>query len=168
MENFNDDISENSSDDDTDEPGHPVEDKGTVLKNLQAGFKYHKNGPAQMYDWNKDDIAKMTQIIHQSVSTLKKGRRKIRATDYKGNVLPNGILGWVNSVRRGDYFGDNPKVNRGPVFKSGEKSNFWLWNFVSETLLAEFDYWTEVHKQNAKVDPKNTKYPDIMKGKLEG
>lgn len=158
-----DNIEEDSSDDDLEVTGHPLEDKRTVINNLKNGFKYHKNGPAQTYDWNDDDVAEMTKIIHESVSKIKKGRRAIRAVDYKGRPLPNGLLGWVNSVRRGDYFSDNPNINRGPIFKSGEKSNFWLWNFVSETLLSEFDYWSEIHKQNASVDPKDTKYPDISK-----
>ena len=152
-----------SSDDEPTETGHPLETKEIVLKNLKNGFKYHKNGPAQMYDWTKDDIAHMTEIIHNSVSKIKKGRRKIRAVDFKGQPLSNGLLGWVNSVRTGKYFSDNPRINRGPAFKSGEKTNFWLWNFVSDTLICEFDYWTEIHKQNATVDPKDTKYPDISK-----
>ena len=158
-----DSFDENSSDEDEAPVGHPIETKAKVLRNLKAGFKYHKNGPAQMYDWTSDDIGHMTQIINDSVSKLKKGRRKIRAVDYKGRPLPNGLLGWVNSVRTGKYFSDNPKINRGPAFTSGEKSNFWLWNFVSETLISEFDYWTEVHKKNATVDPKDTRYPDISK-----
>ena len=159
-----DSVEENSSDDEVENPiGHPVETKEKVLKNLQNGFRYHKNGPAQTYDWTEEDIKTMTKIITDSVSNIKKGRRKIRAVDYLGRPLPNGLLGWVNSVRSGKYFGDNPRINRGPVFKSGEKSNFWLWNFVSDTLISEFDFWSEVHKNNAKVDPKDTKYPDISK-----
>ena len=133
------------------------------MKNLRNGFRYHKNGPAQTYDWTAEDIKTMTKIITDSVADMKKGRRKIRAVDYQGRPLPNGLLGWVNSVRSGKYFGDNPKINRGPVFKSGEKSNFWLWNFVSDTLISEFDYWSDVHKLNATVDPKDPRYPDISK-----
>ena len=158
-----DSLDENSSDEEPVDDGHPLEDRATVLRNLRNGFKYHKNGPAQMYDWSKADIDEMTKIIQDSVIRVKKGRRKVRAVDYRGQPLPNGLLGWVNSVRSGVYFGDNPKINRGPVFKCGEKTNFWLWNFVSETLICEFDYWTEVHKQNAHVDPKDTRYPDISK-----
>ena len=157
------DIEGISSDEELDPPGHPLEDKRTVIRNLKSGFKYHKNGPAQTYDWSDDDVAEMTKIIHASVSTVKKGRRSVRAVNHQGKPLPNGLLGWVNCVRRGEYFGDNPRINRGPTFKSGEKSNFWLWNFVSETLLSEFDYWSEVHKLNSTVDPKDTKYPDISK-----
>ena len=159
-----DSIDENSSDED-EEPteGHPLETKEAVLENLKNGFRYHKNGPAQMYDWSEADVKTMTSIITESVSSIKKGRRKIRAVDFMGRPLPNGLLGWVNSVRNGTYFGDNPKINRGPAFKSGEKSNFWLWNFVSDTLICEFDYWSEVHKTNATVDPKETRYPDISK-----
>ena len=156
-------INESSSEDEVEDVGHPLEDKETVLRNLKNGFRYHKNGPAQMYDWSQDDIEKMTKIIHESVMKVKKGRRKIRAVNYMGQPFPGGLLGWVNSVRSGLYFRDNPKIDRGPVFKSGEKSNFWLWNFVSTTLLCEFDYWSEIHKQNAKVKPEDTKYPDISK-----
>ena len=159
------DIDDNISSDE-DEPettGHPLETKEKVLENLRRGYVYHKNGPAQMYDWTNEDIKTMTGIIQDSVSNLKRGRRKIRAVDYLGRPLPNGLLGWVNSVRSGKYFGDNPKINRGPAIKCGEKSNFWLWNFVSDTLLAEFDYWSDVHKTNATVKPEDTRYPDISK-----
>ena len=83
--------------------------------------------------------------------------------NYQGKPFPGGLLGWVNAVRSGKYFGDNPKIDRGPVFVSGEKTNFWLWNFVSQTLLSEFDYWSDVHKQNAGKDPKDTRYPDVSK-----
>ena len=152
-----------SSDEETEATpnGHPLEDKATVLKNLRSGFKYHKNGPAQMYDWTKEDISTMTEIIKESVDSIKKGRRKIRAVNYLGEEFPGGLLGWVNCVREGKYFADNPDISRGARFKSGEKTNFWLWNFVSETLLSEFRYWTKVHQKNSTVASSETKYPNI-------
>ena len=156
-------LENSSSDEDEVTEGHPLEDKVTVLRNLRNGFKYHKNGPAQMYDWSKDDIREMTKIIHGSIKKNSRARRKIRAVDYRGRPFPGGLLGWVNAVRTGHYFADNPRIERGPVIKGGERTNFWLWNFVSQTLLHEFDYWTEVHKKNATVDPKDTRYPDISK-----
>ena len=152
-----------SSDDEADAEysGHPFEDKASVLENLQNGFQYHKNGPAQMYDWSADDIQKMTLIIKDSVSDLKKGRRKIRAVNYLGEEFPGGLLGWVNNVREGVYFGDNPNVQRGPRFSSGEKTNHWLWNFVSETLLSEFHLWSKIHRENSKAKPSGSKYPKL-------
>ena len=143
--------------------GHPMETKEQVIENLRKGFRYHKNGPAQQYDWNKEDISLMTEIIQNSVSKVKKGRRNVRAVNYKGEPFPGGLLGWVNSVRSGRYFSDNPKIERGCEFKAGDRSNFWLWNYVSETLVHEFDYWTEWHKVNKNLPPSDTKYPDISK-----
>ena len=157
------DIEPLSSDSEEEDEGHPLETKQQVIENLSKGFRYHKNGPAQQYDWNKEDIAKMTELIHSSVSKVKKGRRNVRAMNYKGEPFPGGLLGWVNSVRSGRYFADNPKINRGCEFKAGEKSNFWLWNFVSETLVQEFDYWTEWHKINKTLPADQVKYPDISK-----
>ena len=150
-----------SSDEDEENEGHPVEDKQVVLQNLANGFKYHKNGPAQPYDWTKDDMKYMSRLISDTSKRVSKGRKKIRAVKYDGTPFPGGLLAWVNGVRNGTYFSDNPKIQRGPVFKSGEKSNFWLWNFVSETLLAEVDYWSKVHKENQTVDPSQARYPDI-------
>ena len=152
-----------SDSEDEDSQGHPMETKEQVMENLKRGFMYHKNGPAQQYDWTKDDIAKMTEIIHGSVQKVKKGRRNVRAINYKGEPFPGGLLGWVNSVRTGQYFPDNKRISRGPALASGEKTNFWLWNYVSETLIHEFDYWTEWHEQNKKLKPEDTKYPDISK-----
>ena len=152
-----------SDSEDEDESGHPMETKDEVLKNIRLGFKYHKNGPARQYDWNNDDIASMTKMIHDSVSKIKRGRRNVRAVNYHGQPFPGGLLGWVNSVRSGRYFKDNPKIERGEEFKANEKSNFWLWNYVSETLIHEFDYWTEWHKTNQSLPPEETKYPDITK-----
>ena len=150
-----------SSDDEDTDVGHPVENKAIVLKNLAEGFKYHKNGPAQPYDWNKKDMKIMTDLIQKQSAQLKKGRRKIRAVKFDGTEFPDGLLGWVNNVRNGTYFSDNPNVHRGPVFKSGEKSNHWLWNFVSVTLLSEFEYWSRVHQENQKVDPSEARYPNL-------
>ena len=153
-----------SSDEDSPEPaGHPVESKAEVLQNIANGFRYHKNGPAQPYNWGKDDLAKMTTLIKEASKSVVRGRRKIRAIRHDGKEFPGGLLGWVNNVRKGIYFGDNPSVQRGPVYKSGEKSNHWLWNFVSETLLAEVDFWTKIHSDNQIGDPKNSKYPDLEK-----
>ena len=45
-----------SSDEEEENEGHPIEDKATVLQNLANGFKYHKNGPAQPYDWDNVDL----------------------------------------------------------------------------------------------------------------
>ena len=150
-----------SSDEEDSPSGHPIEDKVTVLENLRNGFKYHKNGPAQPYEWDKKDMSVMTEMIKKQAASLTKGRRKVRAVGYDNVPLPDGLLGWVNSVRDGTYFSDNPNVERGPRFKSCEKSNFWLWNFVSRTLLAEFDYWTEVHKENKNCDPSKSRYPKL-------
>ena len=153
-----------SSDEEEEESsGHPIETKETVIQNIANGFRYHKNGPAQPYNWNKDDLIKMTKLIKEAAKKVTRGRRKIRAIRYDGKEFPGGLLGWVNNVRKGLYFSDNPNVNRGPVFKSGEKSNHWLWNFVSETLLAEVDFWTKIHKANQKCDPEQSKYPDLEK-----
>ena len=105
----------------------------------------------------------MTKLINDAARRVKKGRRKIRAIKHDGSLFPGGLLGWVNNVRRGIYFSDNPNIDRGSPFLSGEKSNHWLWNYVSETLLAEVDYWTKIHKANQKVSPTETKYPDLDK-----
>ena len=152
-----------SSDDETDAEtlGHPLEDKATVIAKLKQGFKYHKNGPAQMYDWSSKDIETMTSIISESVTEIKKGRRKIRAVNFLGEEFPGGLLGWVNNVREGVYFSDNPNINRGTRFKSGEKSNHWLWNFVSETLISEFDFWSRIHQENAQCSPESSRYPNL-------
>lgn len=163
MSDVEPELQSSSESEDEDEPGHPLETKEQVLKNLRQGFLYHKKGPAQMYDWNKKDIETMTQIITDSVKDVKKGRRNVRAMNYRGEPFPGGLLGWVNSVRSGKYFPDNHRIERGPMFKTGEKSNFWLWNYVSETLIHEFDYWTEWHQKNKKLPPEETKYPDISK-----
>ena len=152
-----------SESEEEDDVGHPLETKDEVFENLKQGFLYHKNGPAQQYDWTKDDIAKMSRIIQDSVATVKKGRRNVRAMNFKGEPFPGGLLGWVNSVRTGRYFPDNTKIERGKALVSGEKSNFWLWNYVSETLIHEFDYWTEWQKVNKTLKPEETKYPDISK-----
>ena len=154
---------ENSSDEDTTAPGHPMESCEIVLKNLAKGIKYHKNGPAQQYDWKEHHIKRMTEIIKDSVKNIKPGRRKIRAMNYLGEEFPGGLLGWVNAVRSGRYFSDNPEIVRGPHINSGERSNFWLWNYVSDVLLAELNYWTKVHKMNKDLDPSKAKYPDITK-----
>ena len=154
---------ERLSDDEDNDGGHPIEDCETVLKRLASGVKYHKNGPARQYDWKKEHISRMTEIIKNSVSKIKRGRRKVRAMDYTGSEFPGGLLGWVNAVRSGKYFGDNPDIDRGPRFVSGEKTNFWLWNYVSEVLISEFHYWTKVHQENKTMDPAKTRYPDITK-----
>ena len=49
------------------------------------------------------------------------------------------------------------------ILMTNEKSNFWLWNYVSEVLVHEFDYWTEWHQKNKKLPSEMTKYPDISK-----
>ena len=161
MSDFDNDEYVESSDDEDEPTGHPIEEKNDVIQNIANGFRYHKNGPAQPYDWTKEDLAKMTRLIEDAAKRVKKGRRKIRAIKHDGTEFPGGLLAWVNCVRRGMYFSDNPNVQRGAPFTSGEKSNHWLWNYVSETLLAEVDYWTKIHKANQKANPSETKYPDI-------
>ena len=52
-----------SSDEEEEPEGHPVEDNATVLRNLANGFKYHKNGPAQPYEWTKEDMEYMSKLI---------------------------------------------------------------------------------------------------------
>ena len=150
-----------SDDDEIEATGHPLEEKSEVLINLANGFRYHKNGPAQPYDWSKDDLEKMTRLIKDQQTKLVKGRRKIRAIKYNGEEFPGGLLAWVNCVRSGQYFSDNPKIDRGPSFVSGEKTNHWLWNYASTVLLCEFEYWSVVHKQNQNVPSEEVRYPDI-------
>ena len=166
MDYENEEPYEHSSDEDEDAEsnlGHFIEDRATVIHNIANGFKYHKNGPAQPYDWDTTDFAKMDKLIRETAKKVTKGRRKIRAVRHDGTEFPGGLLGWVNNVRSGVYFSDNPNVSRGDSFTSGERSNFWLWNFVSETLLAEVDFWTKIHKANQKCDPSQSRYPDLEK-----
>ena len=65
-----------SSDSESEEGGHPKERKEDVLTNLFNGFKYHKDGPAQPYQWTEQEILKMSQHLEQYASSVKVGRRK--------------------------------------------------------------------------------------------
>ena len=159
-----------SDDDDfeDEELGHPLEDKKTVLKNLSNGFKYHKNGPAREYAWNKSEISTMAEMIlerHNRVVMDKKNRvREIRAQDHLGNSGRNTLLNWVNSCLTGKRFPDNPKILRGPKISFNDWSNHKLWRYVSSTLQAEFHYWDEVNKQNARLPQESShlaRYPKL-------
>ena len=142
-----------SSDDDIDKEaakGHPIETKVQVLQNLKDGFPYHKNGPAREYEWTKEEISQMSDLIvktHSNVQAATKNKtRVIRAQNYKGESSANMLRNWVNSCLTGRKFTDNPRVERGSKIEHDEWSNHQMWKYVSRTLQSEFQYWTDVEK----------------------
>ena len=155
--------SDDESDQDEEIFGHPDHSPNEVLENLRNGYKYHKNGPAREYSWSKADIAEMTKMIEKKNNLVKLRRAKervIRGQDYKGYSDKDHLLRWVNSCRMGYRFSLNPKVERGPQLRRKEWSNKKLWEYVSRTLIAEFDYWTEVF-QSDQAKAAGIQYPKV-------
>ena len=161
--------SDESDDEDGDErSGHPLETKAAVLENLRTGFSYHKNGPAQEYDWTPAEITLMTQMIRDTHSETKAAtknkHRIIRAQNFRGESSQNTLRNWVNSCLSGQRFPDNPRVRRGPRIGHNDWSNFKQWEYVSETLQHEFHYWSEVEKINRSLPSerqKEVRYPRL-------
>ena len=155
-------------DESEDDGGHPYEAKKDVLVNLQAGYPYHKGGPAREYDWTHSDISQMAEMLRQQNEKVRENRKKrpraIRAQNYRGETSNNYLLNWVNSVRSGKRFGQNPGLERGSKWERGFKSNHQLWETVSDILTCEFHYWMDIHKKNLAL-PKSkrsaAKYPHI-------
>ena len=148
----------------TEEYGHPDHSPLEVLENLRSGFKYHKNGPAREYDWTKEDRQIMTDLIRERAAQVEKRRKKervIRGQDYLGNSEKDHLVRWVNACLVGIRFPNNPKVRRGAAIGRKEWSNKKLWRYVSETLIAEFDYWNEMHVRNQKGPPEAAQYPKV-------
>ena len=130
--------------------GHPLETKEEVLRKLANGFQYHKNGPAQSYDWNEFDISFMTKILEQHAQTVVDGkRRKIRAVRYDGTPVKGGLLRFVNDARNGKTFAQNPFIKRTyKTIRAGQLTQHQLWHIASKILIAEFDYWTDINAEN--------------------
>ena len=160
---------DDESTDDEDEPsGHPVETKEEVLANLRNGFAYHKNGPAREYDWTPSEISEMSALItatHEKIKAATKNKaRIIRAQNYKGESSANMLRNWVNSCRSGTRFPDNPSIERGHKLEHDEWTNHQLWEYVSRTLQSEFHYWTKVEQINRNLPDerkKSAKYPKL-------
>ena len=155
------------SDDDEDpndeQSGHPEHTPEEVIENLKKGYKYHKNGPARTYSWTKDQIAEMTRMIERKNNLVKMKQAKeriIRGQNYKGISEKDHLLRWVNSCRMGYRFALNPKVERGHQLRRKDWSNKKLWEYVSRTLIAEFDYWTEIF-QSDQAKTANIRYPKV-------
>ena len=155
-------------DDEVDDGGHPFESKQKVLENLEKGYPYNKGGPAREYEWDLSEIAKMSDLIRKRNEEVRENRKKrpraIRAQNYRGETSGNYLLNWVNSVRCGKRFPENPKLVRGPKWKHGQRSNHQLWETVSEILTCEFHFWMGIHKKNADLPPGEkvkAKYPRI-------
>ena len=155
--------SDDESDQDEEDFGHPDHSPNEVIENLRNGYKYHKNGPAREYSWSKEEIAEMTKMIERKNNLVKLKRAKeriIRGQDYKGYSDKDHLLRWVNSCRMGYRFSLNPNVERGPQLRRKEWSNKKLWEYVSRTLIAEFDYWTEIF-QSDQAKAADIKYPKV-------
>ena len=155
-----------SSDDDDDPIGQPIEAMDEILSKLQKDFPYHKNGPAQSYDWTPEHIDVMSQNIKDFAARIKSNNerksRKIRAHDYLGVSKKNHLLKWVNSCLRGERFAHNPNITRGKKLELTDWSNHKLWEYVSETLIHEFHYWTDIHKKNlGQKDASKVLYPQV-------
>ena len=153
---------DSSSDDEVDDGGHPFETKEDVLKQLADGFAYNKGGPAREYEWSQAEISHMAGLIRDKNDEVRKNKRKnrpraIRAQNYRGETSHNYLLNWVNSVRVGKRFPENPNLVRGSKWLHGQRSNHQLWETVSEILTAEFHYWMRIHKLNLALDPKDRK-----------
>ena len=157
------DVGHSDDEDDQDEDGHPDHSPNEVIENLRKGYKYHKNGPAREYSWSKSEIAEMTKMIERKNNLVKLKQAKeriIRGQDYRGNSEKDHLLRWVNSCRMGYRFPLNPKVERGPQLRRVDWSNKKLWEYVSRTLIAEFDYWTEIF-QSDQAKAANIQYPKV-------
>ena len=161
----------NSSDSEDDEghQGHPVESKNDVLCKLKDHFPYHKNGPAQPYSWTDSEVKIMSQHLQDYADKIQEGkRRKIRAVHYDGKPYVGGLLKFVNKAITGKLFPQNPHIRlRKRKYCAGELSQHQLWHIASEILIAEFDYWIDVSKENAKHvangQPERCRYPHINK-----
>ena len=145
--------------------GHPPHTPNEVIENLRNGFKYHKNGPAREYDWSMmpDLVEEMTRMIERKHNEIKLKRAKeriIRGQNYRGESEKDHLLRWVNSCRMGYRFPMNPNVERGEQLRRSDWSNKKLWNYVSRTLIAEFDYWTKIF-QSDQAKKSNIQYPKI-------
>ena len=156
-----------SSDSEEEHEGHPKEQKSVVLEKLFSGFRYHKDGPAQSYQWTEEEIQKMAQHLEEYAKQAKEGkRRKIRAVRYDGTPVVGGLLRFVNDARMGKTFKDNPRISRRQkAYYAGQLTQHQLWHEASEILLAEFDYWSEVHQSNLlhfkAGQPEKCRYPKI-------
>ena len=162
------DDDDTEDDDDGASSGHPMETKSEILNNLRQGYAYHKNGPAREYDWTPEEISEMSILItetHDKVKAATKNKaRVIRAQNYKGESSANMLRNWVNSCRLGHRFANNTRIERGPKLEHDEWSNHQLWEYVSETLQAEFHYWTNVEKINRSLPKdrqKDVRYPQL-------
>ena len=159
-----------SSDEEADSTsvGHPEETKEQVLRNLATGFPYNKGGPAREYNWTSAEISQMSELIRAHESTIKKGYAKksrvIRAQTYDGRTSNNLLLNWINSVRSGQRFPSNDKIQRGEKIRYGEWSNHRQWEYVSSVLTAEFHYWIDVNTKNQQLSPdeqEKARYPEL-------
>ena len=163
--------SESDSEDEKPSPesvkGHPLETKSDVLKNLLNNFPYHKNGPAQSYQWTSGEISQMADHLEKHAAKIKRGRRKkIRATRYDGRPVVGGLLKFVNDALTGKTFPNNPYIKRRrDRYKAGYITQHALWHEASEILIAEFDYWMDIHEKNlqhiANGQPELAQYPRI-------
>ena len=165
---MNDEAFFESSDDEAAAPGHPLQTKSEVLEGLRNGYKYHKNGPAREYSWNKQEIAVMTKLImekNELVKAAKKNRsRRIRAQLYDGTSTGHTLINWVNSCLTGKRFPENKAVQRGPAIAHGDWSNHKMWCYVSSTLQAEFHYWNTVNSINKQLgsdEAARARYPKL-------
>ena len=156
------------SSDEEDDGGHPYDNKATVLSKLEDGYPYNKGGPAREYDWTASDISKMADLIRKKNEEVRQNRKKrpraIRAQNYRGDTSNNYLLNWINSVRCGKRFENNPNHERGPKLLHGQRSNHRLWEYVSEILTKEFHYWMDIHKKNMalpKSERSKVQYPLI-------
>ena len=135
--------------------GHPRETKQAVLEQLKNSFAYHKNGPAQEYDWSAEDIDIMTEMIrkaHSETLAAKKNKaRVIRAQNHLGESSANMLRNWVNSCLSGQRFPKNRFIKRGPKIEHDQWTNHQMWEYVSETLQFEFRYWSTVEKLNREL-----------------
>ena len=159
---------DSDTDDEIENKGHPRETKEKVLANLIDGFAYHKNGPAQEYDWNSNDVSIMTDLIrrqHEKTQAASKNKNRIiRAQNYKGESSANMLRNWVNSCRISERFPDNIQIQRGPKLEHDEWTNHQLWQYVSATLQSEFHYWTKVEIINRSLPEerkKEVRYPKL-------
>lgn len=162
-------ISDSEEEHDSNEPprGHPLETKSEVLQNLIKGHPYHKNGPAQGYKWNEQEIEQMAQHLEEYATNVRRGRRKkIRATRFDGRPVTGGLLKFVNDAVTGKTFPNNHYIKRRKNrYRAGYISQHALWHEASEILIAEFDYWMDVHQNNIKHAAENRpeliQYPKI-------
>ena len=161
-------IFDRSSDEEDDDGGHPFENKAEVLKNLKLGYSYNKNGPAREYQWTPSEVSEMADLLRHKNDTVRQQRKKrpraIRAQNYRGDTSNNYLINWINSVRSGKRFENNPNHVRGPKLLHGQFSNHCLWEFVSDVLTQEFQYWMKIHKNNLSLPESQrskVKYPLI-------